>query len=156
MTTQETYYEYDYNISTHTPLAGRDEILQFRYCMSAISTHTPLAGRDYYGASSATGDYGFLLTRPLRDVTGLAYNKTTPVKFLLTRPLRDVTITAMAGVPAFTFLLTRPLRDVTSSSRMALRSVQFLLTRPLRDVTILLRINWTGRSNFYSHAPCGT
>ena len=33
-------------ISTHTPLAGRDRIVTERKLKSVISTHTPLAGRD--------------------------------------------------------------------------------------------------------------
>ena len=35
--------------------------------------------------------YEFLLTRPLRDVTGFAYVGIEILAFLLTRPLRDVT-----------------------------------------------------------------
>ena len=33
-------------ISTHTPLAGRDKYYAYTPCAYAISTHTPLAGRD--------------------------------------------------------------------------------------------------------------
>ena len=79
-----------------------------------ISTHTPLAGRD----SAKTGCSGnivrFLLTRPLRDVTR-AYNLANRLKrFLLTRPLRDVTDADLSALAVGTeFLLTRPLRDVT-------------------------------------------
>ena len=101
---------------------------------------------------------GFLLTRPLRDVTyflgvGMARNG-----FLLTRPLRDVTWlhrktltdfkisthTPLAGrdysvsvsyVYVTSFLLTRPLRDVTTTFLRTGRPITFLLTRPLRDVT---------------------
>ena len=35
-----------YEISTHTPLAGRDEIVKIINVDKKISTHTPLAGRD--------------------------------------------------------------------------------------------------------------
>ena len=35
---------------------------------------------------------GFLLTRPLRDVTGIPLWHPASVQFLLTRPLRDVTL----------------------------------------------------------------
>ena len=34
------------DISTHTPLAGRDPLAPFRQHIIVISTHTPLAGRD--------------------------------------------------------------------------------------------------------------
>ena len=56
-------------ISTHTPLAGRDQDL-YRYATHYwISTHTPLAGRDKVGRNRTAHPRLFLLTRPLRDVT---------------------------------------------------------------------------------------
>ena len=36
-------------ISTHTPLAGRDDMLTDILGLVSISTHTPLAGRDIFG-----------------------------------------------------------------------------------------------------------
>ena len=36
-----------YAISTHTPLAGRDERIGNQEKALEISTHTPLAGRDF-------------------------------------------------------------------------------------------------------------
>ncbi len=59
-------------ISTHTPLAGRDMLQTF--CLLPcflISTHTPLAGRDFIFAISFAFVKIFLLTRPSRDVTPL-------------------------------------------------------------------------------------
>ena len=38
-----------------------------------ISTHTPLAGRDAESTAVFRGEYRFLLTRPLRDVTDIAF-----------------------------------------------------------------------------------
>ncbi len=35
-----------FDISTHTPLAGRDDVVQIDDMETLISTHTPLAGRD--------------------------------------------------------------------------------------------------------------
>ena len=35
------------NISTHTPLAGRDDFGNAKSEKDKISTHTPLAGRDW-------------------------------------------------------------------------------------------------------------
>ena len=35
-------------ISTHTPLAGRDHVMRSRWRLPGISTHTPLAGRDNF------------------------------------------------------------------------------------------------------------
>ena len=59
----------DNGISTHTPLAGRDSEEYLSFCRVHISTHTPLAGRDLYALTTMHHHVGFLLTRPLRDVT---------------------------------------------------------------------------------------
>ena len=79
-------------ISTHTPLAGRDNCRLLEECKKetflltrplrdvtvpfsfsprplSISTHTPLAGRDVTELVVSSNNGGFLLTRPLRDVT---------------------------------------------------------------------------------------
>ena len=56
-----------------------------------ISTHTPLAGRDPELVSDVVLIAKFLLTRPLRDVTTHTQTTFLPEIFLLTRPLRDVT-----------------------------------------------------------------
>ena len=40
-------YQDDITISTHTPLAGRDNMRALSELFNDISTHTPLAGRDY-------------------------------------------------------------------------------------------------------------
>ena len=44
------------SISTHTPLAGRDQLIPVVRMVQLISTHTPLAGRDQE-ALSALADY---------------------------------------------------------------------------------------------------
>ena len=46
-------------------VSGREEKAQ-----TGISTHTPLAGRDNTASSKSATALPFLLTRPLRDVTG--------------------------------------------------------------------------------------
>ena len=57
-------------ISTHAPLAGRDEwVVTSSKQMYGISTHAPLAGRDYLGVISASVDDIFQPTRPLRGAT---------------------------------------------------------------------------------------
>ena len=56
-----------------------------------ISTHTPLAGRDQGVYLINTELLKFLLTRPLRDVTTAIASTDDEKIFLLTRPLRDVT-----------------------------------------------------------------
>ena len=57
------------NISTHTPLAGRDVVWALPSGAVPISTHTPLAGRDILSIRAGHGPGQFLLTRPSRDVT---------------------------------------------------------------------------------------
>ena len=56
---------------------------------------------------------GFLLTRPLRDVTEKLTVTPIVLEFLLTRPLRDVTYIIPGNELIPEFLLTLPLRDVT-------------------------------------------
>ena len=100
-------------ISTHTPLTGRD--------CSLKTTCSPFCNF-YSHAPYGTWRFwllvphripGFLLTRPLRDVTKSSIWKCNWKKFLLTRPLRDVTWTNACTAAWTSFLLTRPLRDVT-------------------------------------------
>ena len=101
-------------ISTHTPLTGRDLNKRLYRGLNIISTHTPLTGRDrcmtaeeaklkYFYSHAPYGTWpmrgndvkypmSFLLTRPLRDVTFLDWRFWFYLVFLLTRPLRDVTI----------------------------------------------------------------
>ena len=98
-------------ISTHTPLAGRDQPRLYpKFAIFSISTHTPLAGRDQLRGLRVTGVRPFLLTRPLRGATRRSYSA----------PPRSIsTHTPLAG------------RDETGDG-----------------------INMTV-ADFYSHAPCG-
>ena len=57
------------DISTHTPLAGRDKWRRYKNGMINISTHTPLAGRDYILYKNVCIHPAFLLTRPSQGVT---------------------------------------------------------------------------------------
>ena len=59
-----------YDISTHTPLTGRDDYIASFLHKYHISTHTPLTGRDDFVLVLFFRCLKFLLTRPLRDVTG--------------------------------------------------------------------------------------
>ena len=63
-------------ISTHTPHAGRDPVADRMHQNECISTHTPHAGRDAVLAKLVKTEKGFLLTRPMRDVTVMAYSDT--------------------------------------------------------------------------------
>ena len=56
-------------ISTHAPLAGRDQMEHSSKGKSTISTHAPLAGRDSLAYSLFVSSYVFQPTRPLRGAT---------------------------------------------------------------------------------------
>ena len=61
-------YRMQIGISTHTPLAGRDGIMDKSKQSYIISTHTPLAGRDHISPRVFHATV-FLLTRPSRGAT---------------------------------------------------------------------------------------
>ena len=63
-----------YQISTHTPLAGRTFDYLFNLAKDTkISTHTPLAGRTVHAASHISYFPTFQLTRPSRGAPGGSY-----------------------------------------------------------------------------------
>ena len=59
---------------------------------SLISTHTPLAGRDHFPLCAYLRQDGFLLTRPLRDVTATGFEADHTYQISTHTPLagRDV------------------------------------------------------------------
>ena len=79
-----------------------------------ISTHTPLAGRDRAADLRHGWTDEFQLTRPLRGVTDLGISRQMQLIFQLTRPLRGVTNFCASSVYRLVFQLTRPLRGVTA------------------------------------------
>ena len=106
-------------------------------CTRQISTHTPLAGRDFNDLTYTISEIQFLLTRPLRDVT-IYYSCLPDARyvFLLTRPLRDVTTMHVPSDPVFHISTHTPLAGRDSGTPPAPECRRsFLLTRPLRDVT---------------------
>ena len=61
-------------ISTHAPLAGRDDhTLNRLACDDPISTHAPLAGRDSVRPGGKVAMFLFQPTRPLRGATAKEY-----------------------------------------------------------------------------------
>src|SRR5699024_8644921 len=127
-------------ISTHTPLAGRDqeahrarEILNnfyshapcgARQCSTqhssgnrCISPHTPLAGRDNTLADFIIRKINFYSHAPCgaRRQEDSAFS--TALIFLLTRPLRGATPRYISRYFLSLFLLTRPLRGATRMRR---------------------------------------
>ena len=61
------------SISTHTPLAGCNLFSVDWIYHVKISTHTPLAGCNSSGGSSSDSLYTFLLTHPLRGATEMLH-----------------------------------------------------------------------------------
>ena len=58
-------------ISTHAPLAGRDNDSQVIFALHLISTHAPLAGRDQKASQGLHSKTRFQPTRPLRGATNI-------------------------------------------------------------------------------------
>ena len=82
-------------ISTHTPLAGRDQNeSEYDVAEVAISTHTPLAGRDARTAAGQQNDAAISTHTPLagRDFINFL-QPSAKQRFLLTRPSRGATAT---------------------------------------------------------------
>ena len=53
-----------FSISTHTPLAGRDNVRPDQDRPEGISTHTPLAGRDNFKIGGNTYNVNFYSHAP--------------------------------------------------------------------------------------------
>ena len=99
------------------------DVDKYRAVILCISTHTPLAGRDNREAAENCRLLRFLLTRPLRDVTLRSLREDVTRSFLLTRPLRDVTAAPRYPAVAAPISTHTPLagRDITGwmKSRIA-------------------------------------
>ena len=78
------------NFYSHAPRGARHDGKCAVHGKGDISTHTPLAGRD--GATrNSNVDVKFLLTRPSRGATQEKFSGTFLIQFLLTRPSRGAT-----------------------------------------------------------------
>ena len=120
-------------ISTHAPLAGRDEMVQDTPVEGVISTHAPLAGRDGAADRSARGER-ISTHAPLAG-------RDRPAKLHQSR--RGISTHApLAG------------RDAVDSPKLDAHHA-FQPTRPLRGATMsCARRSW-GCWNFNPRAPCG-
>ena len=121
------------DISTHTPLAGRDDSPPRILLLCRISTHTPLAGRD-------------LNLKKSKIFSKISTH--TPLAGRDGAERRHIRSTAE-------FLLTRPSRGATAVANLTLAVPKFLLTRPSRGATTDQYIVWAEDGDFYSHAPRG-
>ena len=123
----------DLPVSTHTPRAGRDSLVEPIRILSLVSTHTPRAGRDLSVASPSSG-----------------------IRFQPTRPVRGVTPNPPSEIPSYgKFQPTRPVRGVTSLSGSKITYHLFQPTRPVRGVTLLMILLLALILCFNPHAPCG-
>ena len=168
------------SISTHAPLAGRDNINAFELVDGgSISTHAPLAGRDDSAeAAHFVNARVFQPTRPLRGATALQAAYLCMWKFQPTRPLRGATVTDQRVILGIGISTHAPLAGRDAEYRTCLRrgmyfnprapcgarpgslSISsplpiFQPTRPLRGATAVARAAPRLRHNFNPRAPCG-
>ena len=166
-------------ISTHTPLAGRDEIEPSELSVLEdfnshapcgarregydlpklnihISTHTPLAGRDISSRRLCRYHLDFNSHAPCgarrRDTChSQMYNHFNSHAPCGARHLGIFIIFLCSGISTHTPLAGRD----NKMTNTALIALVFQLTRPLRGATLVGYKTFTDFLNFNSHAPCG-
>ena len=167
-----------HGISTHAPLAGRDNIVEQEYTNSVISTHAPLAGRDSvqaryrkanvisthaplagrdpnarrrYAVEIIISTHAPLAGRDLVDVDFAEYRR----KFQPTRPLRGATPPQAGRSRTVRFQPTRPLRGATKQRGFFIMTDFISTHAPLagRDTVFLATVCVV--VNFNPRAPCG-
>ena len=122
-------------ISTHTPLAGCNQITQDVLDLALhFYSHTP-CGVQHISNPNFTRIKKFLLTHPLRGATPMFGYISTFCPFLLTHPLRGATKSTGGTGIIRKFLLTHPLRGATCWIWHIGIICPFLLTHPLRGAT---------------------
>ena len=120
-----------------------------------ISTHTPLAGRDNRHKRRKRTCENFYSHAPCGARLSHAQFFAEFFEFLLTRPLRGATVNLELAHTFVIFLLTRPLRGATAMRTRCTQSAIISTHTPLAG-----RASDGGQKdcrvrNFYSHAPCG-
>ena len=121
-----------------------------------ISTHAPLAGRDNGGNDAMTLEKLFQPTRPLRGATLRDAWTILPIEISTHAPLagRD-----LPGLPPcqrlYRFQPTRPLRGATIRFATASPKLLFQPTRPLRGATMGAFDLSNTLDDFNPRAPCG-
>ena len=121
-----------------------------------ISTHTPLAGRDNEHNCCGGLYVRFLLTRPSRDVTRNTGTGHKKIKFLLTRPSRDVTASLFCVFNASQISTHTPLAGRDHLSKVFYRLYNISTHTPLAGRDSFQLLPDLCQRNFYSHAPRGT
>ena len=143
-------------ISTHAPLAGRDTDAARRCPPKGISTHAPLAGRDYSKALTCFTDLDFNPRAPCgaRPVTKI--DAVAEITFQPTRPLRGATVCFVClHIRRLSFQPTRPLRGATVKLVIAGVTYGISTHAPLAGRDRMSPVRPHGRSNFNPRAPCG-
>ena len=144
-------------ISTHAPLAGRDERKNtVRTAIRNFNPRAPCGARPSVNRLS-NEHTEFQPTRPLRGATGNGKNAEAILqRFQPTRPLRGATNSRhRCFVRTTSFQPTRPLRGATKQSRNASLRIEFQPTRPLRGATNRLAYILFVSRHFNPRAPCG-
>ena len=142
-------------ISTHTPLAGRDERKEKMNNIYKISTHTPLAGRDWRVRSDRIRMDKFLLTRPSRGATrqrmaGLYRSKISTHTPLAGRDCRVCVCSVICAISTHT-----PLAGRDGSFAADRRHLQDFYSHAPRGARHVFCAYSYRLRNFYSHAPRG-
>ena len=125
-----------HQVSTHAPLAGRDNLRLLCRGRLHVSTHAPLAGSDGIGPVDPLRRAGFQPTLPLRGATTRPVRRTPASLFQPTLPLRGATNNEIDLTPEQArFQPTLPLRGVTGIAAAGFLGYRFQPTLPLRGAT---------------------
>ena len=122
------------------PLRGATQRDCFADLIGGISTHAPLAGRDDGAFLRWSSEQKFQPTRPLRGATSDLIQATQITNISTHAPLagRDLDATN-AKIKDAKFQPTRPLRGATIAVDDILDNPRFQPTRPLRGATLIAR-----------------
>ena len=147
----------DREISTHAPLAGRDDHpVISQHVGLHFNPRAPCGARQQVGFSWG-GDWKFQPTRPLRGATRLGSSWLWALRYFNPRaPCGARRHVRVSLARAISFQPTRPLRGATVTR--CLEVVQLLLfqpTRPLRGATNSPVFGVSCPANFNPRAPCG-
>ena len=135
------------------PLRGATEKQKKEMYLSSISTHAPLAGRDEGRGLCPRGRRDFNPRAPCGARQEGFCTKTKPISISTHAPLagRDL----MVGVvfSSMIFQPTRPLRGATLMVGVVFSSMIFQPTRPLRGATIAGLVHRLRAFDISTHAP---
>ena len=121
-----------------------------------ISTHAPLAGRDQTLVATETTPTEFQPTRPLRGATVFSFVARVIIEISTHAPLAGRDRTGRINDNTITeFQPTRPLRGATTVYLKQADASGFQPTRPLRGATGMVSKKCLKAFDFNPRAPCG-